>query len=45
VQERERARAQKDYERADEIRERIKSLGFYVEDTPNGPVVRKKRII
>ncbi len=34
VEERERARRDKDWERADQLREEIKSRGYVVEDTP-----------
>ena len=37
VEERERARRDKDWERADQLREEIKSRGYVVEDTPLGP--------
>ena len=41
AQDREDARAQKDWKRADEVRELIRSRGYIVDDTDNGPVVRK----
>ncbi|MCD6464664.1 cysteine--tRNA ligase [Candidatus Woesearchaeota archaeon] len=41
VQQREQARKQKDFKKADMLRHKIKSLGFYVDDTPQGPVVKK----
>ncbi len=41
VEEREKARENKDWEKADELREKIKDLGFYVNDTPEGPKVNK----
>ena len=37
LEEREAARAAKDWERADAIRDRIKAAGIEVEDTPDGP--------
>ncbi len=37
VEEREQARAQKDYARADSLRERISAQGYRVEDTAEGP--------
>jgi cysteinyl-tRNA synthetase len=40
VDERESARRQKDYARADAIRERLKEKGVVVQDTPDGPVWR-----
>ena len=41
IGEREQARAQKDYSRADELREKIASQGFHLEDTPGGVKWRK----
>ncbi|MGB9847918.1 MAG: cysteine--tRNA ligase [Minisyncoccia bacterium] len=41
VKKRERYRQQKNFEKADEIREQIKKEGYWVEDTPNGPVIKK----
>ena len=41
VQEREKAREKKDFARSDELREQIKNLGYEVEDTIYGPLVRK----
>ena len=43
VAERDRARSAKDWERADELREEIGAAGYVVEDTPEGPVVRRIR--
>jgi cysteinyl-tRNA synthetase len=40
VDEREAARARKDYAKADAIRERLKEKGVVVQDTPDGPVWR-----
>ena len=40
VQERETARGQKDFCRADAIRERVKGYGVMLEDTPEGTLVR-----
>ena len=37
VEEREKARRDKEWERADQLREEIKSRGYVVEDTPLGP--------
>ena len=42
VHEREDARAQKDWNRADELRKEIDSLGYEINDTPNGPDISKK---
>lgn len=41
AQEREDARSQKDWKRADELRELIKSRGYALEDTDKGPLVHK----
>lgn len=38
--EREQARAQKDWSRSDELRARIAELGYTVEDTDSGPVIK-----
>lgn len=40
VQEREKARSEKDFEKSDQLRKKIKELGFEVEDTPQGPQVK-----
>lgn len=37
IQERERARKEKNWLEADQIREKIKKLGYIIEDTPTGP--------
>ncbi len=42
LEEREKLRKEKRFEEADKIREEIKKLGFYVEDTPEGPKLRTK---
>jgi len=42
IEEREKARKEKDYKKADEIREKLKKMGIILEDTPNG--VRWKKI-
>ena len=42
VQEREKARQQKNFKLADQKRKEIHDRGFIVEDTPTGPVVRPK---
>ncbi|MFH0856773.1 MAG: cysteine--tRNA ligase [bacterium] len=42
VQEREEARKNKDWKRADELRNKISELGFNVEDSADGAVVKKK---
>lgn len=39
--ERQNARDQKDFSRADELREQLKNLGYEVDDTPYGPLVKK----
>jgi cysteinyl-tRNA synthetase len=41
VKEREEARKMGDFKKADEIRKKIKSLGYAVEDTREGPKVKK----
>ena len=41
VQEREKAREEKDFARSDELREQIKNLGYEVEDTIYGPLIKK----
>lgn len=41
VEERKEARKKGDYEKADRIREKIREMGYIVEDTPSGPVVKK----
>lgn len=41
VQEREEVREKKDFVRSDELREQIKNLGYEVEDTLYGPLVKK----
>jgi cysteinyl-tRNA synthetase len=41
AEERRIARRKKDYARGDEIRDKIASLGYAVEDTPSGPRVKK----
>ncbi len=40
VQEREEARKQKNWSRSDELRARIAELGYTVEDTDSGPVIK-----
>lgn len=41
VEERETARAKKDFKKSDELREKIRKLGWEVQDTEEGPKVRK----
>jgi cysteinyl-tRNA synthetase len=41
VEEREEARKKGDFKKADEIREKIKSLGYLIEDTKKGPKIKK----
>ncbi len=41
VSKREKARKEKKFDVADQIRKRIKEHGWHVEDTPQGPVVKK----
>ncbi len=40
AEEREQARQSRDFARADALRDQIQSMGFCVEDTPEGPVLR-----
>ena len=42
VDERQRVRETKDFSASDELRDRIIALGYSVDDTPNGPLVKKK---
>ncbi len=42
LEQRQDARAQKDYARADYLRDRIAALGYNIIDTPDGPKVEKK---
>lgn len=41
AEEREKARQQKDWQKADQLRQRIKELGYKVEDTAEGPIIKK----
>jgi cysteinyl-tRNA synthetase len=41
IEEREKARKEKDWKKADNIREDIKKKGFAIDDTEEGPIVRK----
>ena len=41
VKEREKARKNKEWEKADKIRAKIKEKGFTIEDTKKGPVIKK----
>jgi cysteinyl-tRNA synthetase len=42
AEEREKARKNRDYSLADELRERILAEGFIIEDGPSGPLLKKK---
>ncbi len=42
LDERQKARKDKDFQRADELRDAIVAAGYVIEDTPSGPRVRKK---
>jgi cysteinyl-tRNA synthetase len=42
LEERQNARKNKDFQRADELRDAIIDAGYVIEDTPQGPRVRKK---
>jgi cysteinyl-tRNA synthetase len=44
VEQREKARLEKDYSMADEIRDRLRQMGFVVEDTPSGPRWKKEKL-
>jgi len=39
--EREKARREKNWERADELRKLVKEKGFIIEDSDKGPILRK----
>lgn len=41
IKERERLRKKKEFQKADEIREKIKKMGYWIEDTKEGSRVRK----
>lgn len=41
LEEREKARKEKNWEKADKIREEIKNKGYIIEDTPQGPRIKK----
>ena len=41
VKKREKARKNKDFKNSDNIREKIKSLGFYIDDTKEGYIIKK----
>ena len=41
VEDREEARKNKDFAKADELRDKIKKLGFVLDDTPKGVRVKK----
>jgi cysteinyl-tRNA synthetase len=41
LEEREEARKKGDFKKADEIREKIKSMDYLVEDTKEGPKIKK----
>ncbi len=42
IEERENARKEKNFKKSDEIREKIRQMGWEVQDTPEGPKVRKR---
>lgn len=42
VQKREKLRSQKHWEKADELRKQIETLGFEIRDTDHGPLVKRK---
>ena len=41
VDKREEARKDKNFKLADELREKIKSLGYYVDDNKEGKIIKK----
>ncbi|MDD5146588.1 MAG: class I tRNA ligase family protein, partial [Candidatus Pacebacteria bacterium] len=41
AQEREKYRKSKDWAKSDEIRKKIENKGWQIEDTPNGPIIRR----
>jgi cysteinyl-tRNA synthetase len=41
VKEREKARKNKDWQLADEIRKKVKKLGYWIEDTKEGPKIKR----
>ena len=41
VEERKQAKAEKNYQRADEIRKELEERGYIVKDTPQGPILQK----
>ena len=41
VAEREKARKEKNWKKSDQLRAKIKSLGYWVEDTAKGPKIKK----
>ncbi|MBS1271886.1 MAG: Cysteine--tRNA ligase [Candidatus Marinimicrobia bacterium] len=43
LQEREEARAAREYDKADAVRDEIQAKGFIVEDTPDGAIVKPKK--
>ena len=42
IQERDKARAEKDWDKADEVRKKLDDLGIILEDTPEGTIWKKK---
>jgi cysteinyl-tRNA synthetase len=42
VQQRQTAKMAKNFEKADEVREKIEELGYSIDDTPYGPLVKKR---
>lgn len=43
IQEREKARSEKDFKKSDELRDKIKELGYEVKDTEQGPKISIKK--
>ena len=42
IKERNKARSEKDWDRADEIRKQLDEMGIILDDTPEGTVWKKK---
>jgi cysteinyl-tRNA synthetase len=41
AQQRLQARKNKDWKKSDELRDTIKSLGYFINDTPSGQIIKK----
>lgn len=42
INEREKARQQRDWQKADDLRKKIEIAGYYIKDTSKGPLIKKK---